>query len=50
MEHRDVIWFEDTSAALASVARGKSKCESMDVAAEDRAFIQAHGWKKPGLV
>ena len=33
MEHRDVIVFVDNSAALASVVRGESKCESTDVAA-----------------
>ena len=39
MPHRDVIWFLDSGAARASVVRGKSKCESMDVAAGNTQLI-----------
>ena len=33
MEHRDVMWFVDSGAALTSVVRGKSKCKSMESSA-----------------
>ena len=37
MQHRDVIWFVHNSAALASIVRGKSKCESLDVCGGEHA-------------
>ena len=38
-QHRDVTWLVDNSAVLASVVRGKSKCESMDVVAENTQLV-----------
>ena len=39
MQHRDAIWFVDSSAALASVVRTESKCESVDVATRNTHLI-----------